>query len=71
MSGTQPPQSAPAAVHCLIAPTVVKSCSRITEQISPLVTLLQEQIFVLSAMPAESSAVGSPTRRAAGCQRKR
>ena len=43
-SGTHEPQVVPALVQLLTAPMAVSFCSRMAVQISPLLTLLHEQI---------------------------
>jgi hypothetical protein len=47
-SGTQEPQVVPALVQLFTAPTAVSFWSRIAPQMSPLLTLLQEQICAAS-----------------------
>ena len=47
-SGTQEPQVVPALVQLFTAPTTVSFWSRMALQISPLLTLLQEQICAAS-----------------------
>src|SRR5438067_1306624 len=47
-SGTQPPQPVPALVHALTPPTVDSFPASMARRMSPLLTLLQEQICVSS-----------------------
>ena len=59
-SGMQPPQPVPARVAALRSAREMMSCARMASQMAPLVTLLQEQICVASAMASTPTSAPAP-----------